>query len=116
MLRGAKAMADKVDVGIVALQPTKADIEAIQPIMMGRFDEDPNIVFHVYKNRRGKWNRVKIWCYIDLGNLRIRDMFMTDNEYRLIPIEETVIETYEVNTGYDVDTQEESKKIITHNF
>lgn len=111
LLRGAKAIADKVDCGVVALEPTQADLEAIAPIMMGRFDEEPNLVFHVYKNRRGKWNKVKVWCRVDLGTCRIRDMFMTDNDYRLIPIELTEIETYPIE-----DITEENEVIKNYTF
>lgn len=94
LLRGAKSIADKIDVGIVALEPTQADLESLSPELMSRFDCIPNIVFHVYKNRRGKYKSVKVWAYVDLGNCRTTDLFMTDNDYRVIPIEITKIESY----------------------
>ena len=91
----------------MALEPTTADLKALEPILNTRFDVLPNIVFHIYKNRRGKWTRVKVWSYADLGTCRIRDLFMTDNEYKLVPIDETIIETYfnDENGKDDIDTE-----------
>jgi len=95
LLRGAKAMADKLDVGVIARIPTKADIEALQPILRKGFFSEPNIVFDFYKNRRNKIVRVRLWSYADLGTCRTRDLFVTNNKYEIVPIEETVIEMIE---------------------
>ena len=52
----------------------------------------PNLVYSLYKNRGGKWNKIKIWLYIDYSTMRVHDLFVTDYEYKLIKdIEKTYI-------------------------
>lgn len=92
LLRGAKALGDKLDVGIIGLPVTKKDLEMIQPILSKGFYKTPNLVYHIYKVRRGKFNKVKLWLYVDLGNCRTYDLFLTDNNYEILPIESTTIE------------------------
>ena len=83
-----KSIADKVDGAAVVMEVTKADLEGIAPILSNGFGvKTPNMVMHIYKNRRGKWNRVKIWSYADMGNVRVEDLFVTDNNYKIIPFE-----------------------------
>ena len=71
ILRGAKAIADKLDVGMIALKPTKEDLDALKPILEKGFElvEQPNLVFHIYKLRRGPYQGVKVWSYVDLGTV-----------------------------------------------
>ena len=45
----------------------------------------PNMVTDVYKVRSGQWNQVRIWSFIDLGNLRKEDLFVTDVKMDIIP-------------------------------
>ena len=92
VLRGGKSIGDKIDLGIVGLIPTKADIEALQPILSKGIYPIPNLVYHIYKVRRGKVSRVKLWIHINLGNMRGQDLFLTDSDYHIIPIESTKIE------------------------
>lgn len=94
LLRGAKSMADKLDVGVICLEPTDADLQALKTIIHEHWGQKPNLVFHVYKNRRGQYSRVKIWLRMDLGNLRTTDLFVTKPDYELIPLEVVDLETY----------------------
>ena len=41
------------------------------------FGYTPNLVTDVYKNRRGRWNMVRIWSMHDLGTCRKYDLFIT---------------------------------------
>ena len=41
------------------------------------FGFTPNLVTDVYKNRRGRWNMVRIWSMHDLGTCRKYDLFIT---------------------------------------
>lgn len=91
ILRGAKAMADKLDVGIIALEPTKADLDALKPILDKGFYKEPNMVYHIYKNRRGKIVRVKLWLHVDLSTCRTYDLFVTDKDYKVIPVQSVKI-------------------------
>lgn len=107
VLRGAKAVADKIDVGVVALEPTNADIEALQPILSKGIYPVPNMVYHIYKVRRGKLTRVKLWQYINLGNMRGQDLFLTNNKYQIIPVESTKIEMIDAMINeHSVDQKE----------
>jgi replicative DNA helicase len=92
ILRGAKALGDKLDFGCIALPVTKKDLEMLQPILSHGFYKTPNLVYHIYKVRRGKFVKVKLWLYVDLGTCRSEDLFLTDNDWVLIPIEATTVE------------------------
>jgi hypothetical protein len=91
--RGCKR-ADKLDVGVICLRPTEADKKFIQPIIESQrgFLPEPNLVYHVYKVRRGKLNNIKLWIYFDYSTCRTTDLFVTTNDYKLIDIEATTIE------------------------
>lgn len=52
------------------------------------------MVYHVYKNRRGRYSKVKVWSYVDLGTCRSEDIFMTDYNNEIIPVEKMKIITY----------------------
>ena len=90
LLRGSKAIADKIDVGMITLPVTKDDLECLQTIIQNGAPV-PNLVHHIYKNRRGKYKSVKLWCVGDLGICRVDPVFLTDNSYNLIPIEDIKI-------------------------
>jgi replicative DNA helicase len=97
ILRGAKALADKLDLGYIGLSPTKEDLDSLAPIIDGGFELHlkPNIVFHIYKNRRSKYQNVKLWSYVDLGTCRITNLFATTNDYVPIPMGQLDIEVTE---------------------
>ena len=42
----------------------------------------------VYKNRRGRYKGVYLWCKADLGTCRIKPMFCTDYRYELQSIDD----------------------------
>ena len=91
LLRGAKAIADKIDYGSILLPVTSEDIEALSPILNTNPYDKPTIKLSIYKNRRGRFKGVYLWCQADLGTCRINPMFCTTFGYELIPIEETEI-------------------------
>jgi replicative DNA helicase len=95
LLRGAKAMADKLDLGVIARTPSKSDLEALKPILKDKFTVQPNIVFDIYKNRGNKIVRVRLWSYTNLSTCRTTDLFLTNGKYEVIPIEATTVEMYE---------------------
>ncbi|MEB5480913.1 DnaB-like helicase C-terminal domain-containing protein [Shouchella clausii] len=102
LLRGAKSMADKVQKGIVALKPTNKDLESLQPIYdqinKNRLGNDnlvkqPNVVYHIYKNRMTKHKNCKLWLHVHYDTMRIEELFLTTNDYKRISLDSTVIET-----------------------
>lgn len=88
VLRGAKAIADKIDLGIITVPVNESDREALQPIVAAACLPMPNLVHHVYKNRRGKFKSVKLWCAADFSICRVRALFMTDDNYKIIEIQD----------------------------
>lgn len=92
LIRGAKGIADKVDAGIVVLPPSAKDLENIKAISHKGFIKEPNLVYHIYKVRRGKINHVKLWVYFDYATCRTYDLFVTDNDYKLLTVKNTDIE------------------------
>ena len=92
LLRGAKAIADKIDVGSILLPVTAEDLESLESIMNSGIYEKPALKLSIYKNRRGRYKGVYLWCKANLGTCRVEPMFCTSYGYELIPIEDTIIE------------------------
>ena len=85
IVRGAKAIIDKADGAMIAMPPTEKELKKIEPITRELINKPtPNLVYSLYKNRGGKWNKIKIWLYIDYSTMRVHDLFVTDYEYKLI--------------------------------
>ena len=87
MLRGAKAIADKVDYGSILLSVTNEDLLSLEKILSSNIFEKPTIKMSIYKNRRGRYKGVYLWCKADLGCCRIKPMFCTGYDYEMISIE-----------------------------
>jgi replicative DNA helicase len=91
LLRGAKSIADKIDCGLILLNTRDTDLVKLEPILeSGRF-KTPNIKLSVYKNRRGRYKGIYLWCDADLGTCRIKPMFATTYNYELVSIEDIKI-------------------------
>lgn len=109
LIRSSKAVADKVDLGMILLPVSEADklgIETIVAKIQG-FLPQPNLVFHIYKNRRGKLNHVRLFVYFDYSTCRTTDLFVTDNKYNLIDVESTLVD-FKRDYEEDVDYVEEA--------
>ena len=87
LLRGAKAIADKIDLGAILLPTKEDDIVSLEKILSTGVFQKPNLKLSIYKNRRGKFKSVILWCHADLGTCRIKPMFLTDHSYEMLPIE-----------------------------
>ena len=96
LLRGAKSLGDKIDVGMILLEVTKEDQEAIQGIVETQGYIMPNVKMSIYKNRRGSYNRLYLWMNADKGTCRFNPIFATDYQYNPIPIADTEIRVKEV--------------------
>lgn len=91
LLRGAKAIADKIDVGMILLGTTNDDLASLQPILDSNVFDKPTIKMSVYKNRRGRYKGVYLWCKANLGTCRVQPMFVTDYNYELLDVEDIKI-------------------------
>ena len=102
LLRGAKAIADKIDVGMILLTTTNEDLENLDQILINTNFNRPSLKLSIYKNRRGRYKGIYLWCDADLGTCRVRPMFATSWNYELIKMDNLKIDTtttFTVNKG-----------------
>lgn len=107
-IKGGKSLPNKADFGWTVFEPTKKELEKIEPIInkvaKGLNDKRiPNIVISIYKNRwytprdaykdknKPRPRKIKIWSYQDLGTGEFKDLFVTDWNYELIHIPRTQV-------------------------
>ena len=91
-IAGSRAVINKADIGMVMARPTREELDFFASAGL----EMPTIVTDIYKVRSGEWTQVRIWSQVDLGNLRKRDLFMTDARLELI-------KDYEKHFIYEID-------------
>lgn len=95
LLRGAKAIADKIDYGSILLNVKDEDLVALEKILSSNIFEKPTIKMSVYKNRRGRYKGVILWCKGELGCCRIKPMFCTTYDYEMVAIDDIRIKLEE---------------------
>lgn len=87
LLRGAKSIADRIDVGMILLDVTDDDLAKLQPVLEGNPSfKPPNVKLSVYKNRRGSYRGIFLWCNADLGTCRIQPQFCTNWRREVVSI------------------------------
>ena len=91
LLRGAKSIADKIDYGAILLPVKDEDLVKLDKILCTNVFERPTIKMSVYKNRRGRYKGVYLWCKADLGCCRIQPMFCTTYDYEMVSIDDVRI-------------------------
>lgn len=91
LLRGAKAIADKIDYGSILLGVKEEDLASLESILSSNTFEKPNLKLSIYKNRRGKYKGVILWCKGDLSTCRVKPMFCTTYDYELLAMEDVKI-------------------------
>lgn len=98
LLRGAKSIADKIDSGWHILSVTNDDLAALA------IDEnDPNRPTHklaFYKNRRGKYKSVYLWCRANLSQCKLFPAFATTYDYKPIKMDKTKV-AVDKSKGYE---------------
>lgn len=95
LLRGAKSIADKIDYGAILLGVKDNDIQALENILATNAFDRPTVKMSIYKNRRGRYKGIYLWCKADLGCCRIRPMFATTYDYEILSIDDMKIITEE---------------------
>ena len=94
LLRGAKAIADKIDCGMIMLEVSQEDLTALDTLIKKEGFEKPAIKISIYKNRRGAFKGIYLWCKANLGTCRVQPMFVTTYSYDLLKINETKINAF----------------------
>lgn len=72
---------------MIMLSVNDEDLTKLEPVLASGAFETPKIKISVYKNRRGAFKGLFLWCAADLGTCRIDPMFCTAYNYNLIPME-----------------------------
>ena len=98
LLRGAKAIADKIDYGAMMLEVTEKDKEALREVCKRGNFEMPEIKMSIYKNRAGRWKGIIVWCKANRGICRIDPLFVTKYDYALVEMED-----FKINVKRSVD-------------
>lgn len=95
LLRGAKSIADKIDLGMILLGVKSEDLTSLEKILSSNVFETPTIKISIYKNRRGRFKGIYLWCKANLGCCRIQPMFATTYDYELLQIDDIKIKLEE---------------------
>jgi replicative DNA helicase len=90
-IRGGKSIIDKADVAMIILPISKMEKKDIEEIMKKGFFKQPNYVTHIFKNRGNRVDKAKVFSHIDMGNMRITDLFVTNIDNELIEIKKLII-------------------------
>lgn len=98
LLRGAKAIADKIDYGAMMLEITDKDREALQDVCKRGGFEMPDVKMSIYKNRSSRWKGILVWCKANRGICRIDPLFVTQYDYKLIEMDD-----FKINVKRSID-------------
>ena len=97
LLQGSKAIANKIDIGVIISIPNaveKKKIEAITRYKIGI--PEINLLQWCYKVRQGKLSRIIICSNMDKGTMRIKDCFAVDFDFKYVEIDFSNTDTEEV--------------------
>ena len=78
LLRGSKAIADRIDWGGIMLETTKEDREKVEALCKKNSLPIPNVKMSIYKNRANKWKGIYLWMSTQTGICRFETLFVTD--------------------------------------
>ena len=104
MLRGSKAVSDKIDVGYITMPITMEESAKLEPVCQKFCLPLPTHVSDIYKNRRGRYTAVRVWHNFDLGTCRMQDLFVTDQNFQPINIQIVKYLFGEEEKTFDNDT------------
>lgn len=81
-LAGGRSTINKADNGAILARPSKEELEALETITSAY--GIPNMVTDIFKVRSGEWTQVRIWSQVNLGTMRKKDLFLTDERLEAI--------------------------------
>ena len=91
LLRGSKAIADRIDFGSILMDVAQQDQEALQEYVDSNGLVMPNVKLSIYKNRQGRWKGIYLWINADKSTCRYNPIFCTDWYYHPIEMKNTII-------------------------
>lgn len=92
-IRGGKSIIDKADGAMIILPISKIEKKDIEQILKNGFMKEPNYVTHIFKNRGNRVDKAKVFSYIDMGNMRVTDLFVTNTDNEVINIKKLKIKS-----------------------
>ena len=95
LLRGSKAIADRIDWGGILLDVTKEDREKLASFCNKNSLPIPNLKLSCYKNRQGRWKGIYLWENADRSICHFDPIFATDWNYNIIEMENLKIKVEE---------------------
>lgn len=98
-IQGSRSIVNLVDFACIMSTPSPEELTAVAAFKQS-FGYSPNVVTDVFKNRRGRWNQVRIWSYFDKGTCRKYDLFITSD--RMKPLNEFFIVDFKHNCNIEV--------------
>lgn len=104
-VQGSKAIVNLADFACIMSRPSVEEINQVAEFKKS-FGFTPNLVTDVYKNRRGRWNMVRIWSVHDLGTCRKHDLFITTANMK--SVDNFIIVDF---TAYEDGTLKELEKL-----
>ena len=73
------------------IRTTPQDLEMLKPLLDKGGFEVPAIKMSIYKNRRGRYKDILLWCRADTATCRIEPLFATNYQFEWIEIPDLVI-------------------------
>ena len=73
------------------LETSQEDKDSLKEIIQTGGFKVPDIKISIYKNRRGKYKRVLMWCWSNRGTCKINPMFVTDYQYKIVEVKDLKI-------------------------
>ena len=98
-IQGSRSIVNLVDFACIMSTPSPDELTAVASFKQN-FGYSPNVVTDVFKNRRGRWNQVRIWSYFDKGTCRKYDLFITSD--RMKPLNEFFIVDFKRSTNIEI--------------
>lgn len=101
-IRAAKSIIDKVDYAAISVDVLPEDLELLREIIDINGFVEPKLKMGIYKNRRGAYKNIYLWCDTDLGTCKINPLFATDYDYKLINLEDIQINIVKEENKKDI--------------
>ncbi len=82
----SKAIMDKMDAGTILRKVAPEDLKLISGLI-SQTGLTPTHSIDIFKNRRGKHNKVRLWIILDLGVVSTQELYLTDEYGMLITVD-----------------------------
>ena len=117
MLRGAKSLADRLDMGEISLDVSPSEAKMLEKITKNMIAlPEPNLIRHIYKLRGNKWAKIKVVQHVDLGTGRTEDLFVLNKRNELIDIPVVDLRSVEAQKSKEVEKIIQSNSESIHSM